>query len=155
MRGDVTIRVIDVTKENRPVVEERQIKNMITKVGKNLLCLLLAGAGNGDPVIFGKIKFGTGTTDPSINDLGITNPISTTDTGAGLNVVETYGTGSETYNQIKISKMLADTEGNSTTITELGLFTKDSSKMFSRLKIAPIAKSPSYVIKVDWVISFQ
>lgn len=141
VRGDVVITKI----YNDGRREQQELRNLVVNGGKTILAKLLGHDAAYVNEYLASISFGTGTVAPAVAD-----------TALGAEVVRK--TAVVTYpatNSVMFSATMLDTEGGTSTYTEIGLLSSTTAKLFSRLAIPAIVKSSLYKIQVDWTISFQ
>lgn len=143
LTGDVMVILEDV---ETGVLTEIARKNLVVTTGKDLVAKLLGGH-----VSFAALEeittiaWGTSGTaaavgDTSLGDQQFEKAASVTYLGAG---------------QVAFEATMLDSEGGNHTYREIGLKTKTSGILFSRVVIPEVTKSTSYKLRVVWTITVQ
>ena len=132
--------------ETGQVLATPEYRNLVVTVGKKTIARLLGGDGNYHGLEeISKIGFGTDGTAAAVGN-------------AALGAQQFSKACSVTYpadNQVQFSVTMLSSEGGSHPYRELGLLTKTSDYLFSRVVIGAIVKTSAIAIKVDWLISIQ
>lgn len=138
LKGVVHYRVVDnVTGET---LHDVTINNLVVNAGKGKVvhCITVTSSSN----IINQIGAGTSSATPSLTDTTLTGATVlaigaiTYPTATSVQMAFTFGTG----------------DANGITIQEFGLITGDST-LFSRITIAPIAKTSAISVIGTWNIS--
>lgn len=143
-RGEVSIKILDL---GGKVLHEYQAPNTIVYGARMILAKLLVAADHTTTKI-SKMKVGTGTTTPTRNNTTlVSDPVVAT-----LTATNTFPTGKPGH--VEFQATLGGGEGNSSTLTEVGLFTEDGTTMFARQVHGGIQKTSSIQLQYTWRIIF-
>lgn len=135
--GDFTCNILD---KDKKIIRSINEHNLVVNTSKAILAALLGGAGN--PITL--IGLGTGTTEASLTDTGLTNTQYYAITGVSFpNSIE----------WVQFNWYIGYGELVGWDISEFGLFTSTHA-MFSRKVYDPIPKSADMAFDGQWVIKF-
>jgi hypothetical protein len=138
LKGRVYLKIVE--NATGRIIEERHIDNLVVNTGKGKVCLCLSVASGSNIVT--QIGAGTSSTTPTLADTALTGA-ATIPLGA-----ITYPTGES----VQWAFDFDTAHANGITVQELGLLAADGT-LFSRITIAPIAKTSAISIIGTWNIS--
>lgn len=145
--ANVTIGIFDV--KTRKLLEVIEKHNLVTTVGKTLICNLLGVTAGVTGLNY--FAVGTDNTDPTVGD-----------TTLGTEVFrDTFTKTTVTSNNLNIQYYLASGDANGNTLVEAGLFgddatgVADSGTLFAHVTHNGIAKTASIAITYSWDISMS
>lgn len=136
LKGIVHLKIY----EHGRLIEERTINNLVVNIGKGTVCANISVSTPSNIVT--QIGAGTSATTATLADTALTGSAAialsapTYPTGQSVQWPFTFGTG----------------DANGITIQEFGLLTTGGA-LFSRITIAPIAKTSAISIVGTWTIS--
>ena len=138
LKGNLKITVFD---SEGKVKEELHHKNLVVNSGKSFVGIALVNLSTAP---FSYIGVGTGTTPASASDVALQNEIA--------REAFTY---SLTPTTVTLTTIFEQGIGTGT-ITEAGIFNLNAQGiMFSRSVFAPITKSPSDAMQIEWTITLS
>lgn len=117
--------------------------NAVVNTGRQILVTLLA-SGDGDAVI-DRVGWGVGTAPVVPTDEGLTSPV--------FSNIQSYT--NPAFNQVRFVSVLDNTQGNGTTISELGLFAVDDTLFARFLPASPVAKTNAISLRATWTITIN
>jgi hypothetical protein len=126
----------------KELVEESRRENLIVNGARNQMARLIAGNFTSRNIT--KISLGTNGTEPTVDDVEITNAFTK----------EVEGFSYPAMGQVTISWKLLTSEDNGQAIMEFGLVCADDTLFSRRVRAHPIYKETDISIEGQWTILF-